>query len=492
MHSLLLADLGDPVSQFWIGVGSLILSAVAIVITVLLALRGRQRKRLTYEVVSNTSVINVNNDVGEDLELLLGGQIVNNVRLYVIKVVNAGNIPIDEQDYRSFPSFRFQSEYARPVVRAAIHLTGSETFLLPRPADQQQQLKDMIEIDETPGQTVILKPPLLNPRQAVHVRVLLEANGPKSTSIKVSGQIVGGDDIKEYSPPPTRLTLRFVVTGVLIAFVLGLLISNSIGLLTAFARGSCSFGTIQASGSTSFYRTALLEAQHYNAICPSQIAHISINESSSGAGMTALENGSVQIANSELSTPYANLVDHPVAAIVFALVLNKQVTGISDLSTAQIQQIYNGTVKTWDQLGSPQHLPIRIIGRATDSGTHAAFVKYVLQGSEASLPPSAVIVSSSGEVVNTVANTPGAIGYADLGDTDPARVTTLTINQSEPTSIAIERGAYPFWAIEHMYTLGNPDTLTTSFIRYVIQDLQTNDTFIRLNTIDASVLAQHT
>ncbi len=349
----------------------------------------------------------------------------------------------------------------------------------------------MVEIDETPGQTVILKPPLLNPRQAIHLRVLLEANGPKSTTIKEAGQIVGGDVIKEYIAPPTRLTVRFVVTGVLIAFVLGLLVSNSIGLLTAFTQGSCSFGSIQDSGSTSFYNTAILEAQHYNAVCSSQIAHLVVSESSSGTGMAALESGSIQIANSELDTPYTNLVDHPVAAIVFALALNKEVMGISSLSTAQIKEIYIGTVTNWNQLGSALSIPIYVIGQAANSGTRAAFARYVLGGRDA-LPSSAVIVSSSSEVINTVADTPGAIGYADLGDVNPTQVTLLNINQYAPTSVYLDKGIYPFWAIEHMYTLANPDALATSFIHYVIQDIQTNETFIRLNTIEATVLAQHT
>ena len=203
---LMLADLGDPVSQFWIGVGSLTLSGLAILVTIIMAVRGRQKKLLTYEVVSNTSVINVKNDVGEDITLLLEGKPVTNVRLYVIKVLNAGNVAIDgpgdhsRGDYSQYPNFEFTSGYLRPVVRAAIHLTGDEMFLDPEPQKRQQQLKDMIAIN-TEQSVVTLKPPQLNPRQAVYLRVLLEADGPERTTITSRGQIIGGEKIKQIQSP---------------------------------------------------------------------------------------------------------------------------------------------------------------------------------------------------------------------------------------------------------------------------------------------------
>ncbi len=486
MHTFpILADLGDPASQFWIGVGSLSLSALAIVVTILMAVRSRKKKLLTHEVVSNSSVINVDNDVGEDLQLLLEGRVVTKVRLHVIKLLNAGNTTISQDDYPHNLSFEFESPpYPHPLVRCAIHRTEPEALL------PSHQLKNMLSIDTPEQRVMTLDHPMLNPREAIYLKVLVIADHRDSMTMTVRGQISDGE-IKRYTPPPARLTWRFVVTGVLVAFVLGLLISNSIGLITAFIQGSCSFGTVQDSGSTSFYSAVTKEAQRYNASCPGQIAHINVAESSSGTGMSDLQNGLLQIANSELRSPYSAQVDHQVAVIVFALVLNREVKNISSLSIDQIQQIYSGRVTFWDQIDkSQQHIPIRIIGRTTSSGTHAAFVHYVLGGSESSLPASAVIVNSSSEVVSTVANTPGAIGYSDLGDATGS-VAILDINQYAPTIPLIEKGSYPFWAIEHMYTRQNPDVLTMSFINYVMQDLQTSDTFIHLSAMSSAVLASH-
>lgn len=489
MHiALILAeafDFRDPIWQFWVGVSSLGLSALAILVTIILAIRGRQRKLLTYEVVSNTSVINVDNDVGEDLKLLLEGQVVTKVRLHVIKLLNAGNTTIESSDYPNQLNFQFDSPpFPQPLIRCGIHRTEPPNLL------HAHQLRNLLTIDETSQSLMTLKPPMLNPRQAIYLKVLLMANDRNSTTMDVIGQLKEGI-IKKYVSSQTRVTWRAVIAGVLIAFLLGLLISNSLGLISAFTHGDCAIGSIQISGSTSFYNTARDEAAKYKNICP--IASIAVNQSSSGTGLSDLQNSTLNIANSEIAAPAsANLLDHQVAIIVFALVLNKEVTNVTSLTTQQIRAIYKGEITNWRDVDShAPDLPIKVIGRATTSGTHASFVNYVLREKESPLPATATIVDRSAQVVSIVANTPGAIGYADLGDAASGSVTLLEINQNAPSPPLIGKGMYQFWAIEHMYTGQKPDGLSESFIHYVTQDLKTSDTFLSLNGVSADVLATH-
>lgn len=149
----ILADLGDPLSQFWIGVGSLVLSALAILITIVMAIRGRQRKLLTYEITSNSSVINLDKDVGRNITVLLNGQSVTNVRVYVIKLFNAGNISITPQDYPDNPSFVFDSPpYPHPLISGEIQDTGTAAKL------PTQKLKSMLSIDTPEQKTITLDP----------------------------------------------------------------------------------------------------------------------------------------------------------------------------------------------------------------------------------------------------------------------------------------------------------------------------------------------
>ncbi len=288
---------------------------------------------------------------------------------------------------------------------------------------------------------MILKPPLLNPRDALFLKVLLMAKDRKSTTMQVIGQIKEGA-IKSYTTPSPRIAQRVVMAGIAVAFVLGLLFSNSFSLLTAFAGGNCALGSIQVGGSTSFYSTVRAEAQRYKATCP--IASISVNQSSSLTGLQDLAGGSLQIADSEVAaTSTAQVQDHKVAAIIFTLIVNKQI-GLSNLSLQQVQDIYSRTDTYWNEVNrSAPHIPIQIFGRASSSGTHAAFERYILQG-HTDQTPSQNILDRSSEVVNTVANTTGAIGYADYGDALNGSVTSLNLNQYAPSASLVGLGFYPF------------------------------------------------
>ena len=107
--------------------------------------------------------------------------------------------------------------------------------------------------------------------------------------------------------------------------------------------------------------------------------------------------------------------------------------------------------------------------------------------------PVALVESGTGEVVDRVRQTPGAIGYADLGAADQAQgsVGTVSIDGFPPTLGLVRSGAYGFWAIERMYTRDPTSGLAASFIDHVASGIQTGDTFIRIQDVPDGVLASH-
>ncbi|HLG74879.1 MAG TPA: substrate-binding domain-containing protein [Ktedonobacteraceae bacterium] len=485
------SNLSDP--QFWIGVGSLVLSALAILVTIFIAAHSQQRKVLTYEIASNSSVVNLDKDVSSStVSLLVNGRPVTNVRVFVIKLLNAGNTAITPQDYPHNPTFEFFSPpYPRPLISCEVQDTGVAARL------PVGQLRSMLSIDDVGLRSMTLRPPLLNPRDSLSLRVLLMADKRDSATMKVRGQIKDGE-IKQYAPAPRLLSGRTVAIGLCIAFVLGILLS-SFPLITAYAQGSCALGSIKVVGSTSFAPTVQIEQTNYNTICPSAISTVTISSDApgSGAGLGYVESGRGQIADSEirstdpiLTPPYPDLVDHQVGVIIFALIVNKslvmQCGNFLTLDTSQLRQIYNaGDSLVWHKFASClPDTPIRVVERSTQggaqiSGTQASFAKYVLQEPYPPTPAGAVPVGSSQQVITAVANTPGAIGFADLSDIrSSGSVTIVDINGYGPTASQVERGEYPFWAIEHMYTRQSPNGLTTSFINYIVEHLQTSDSVI--------------
>src|SRR5215469_2922975 len=87
-----------------------------------------------------------------------------------------------------------------------------------------------------------------------------------------------------------------------------------------------------------------------------------VNAGGSGQGIKDVQSGAVGIgmsdvfADTKATTPgqYSDLVDHQVAAVVFALVTNNDLAGkVDNLTLAQIQDIYTGVDTNWSQVGGP-------------------------------------------------------------------------------------------------------------------------------------------
>ncbi len=220
-----------------------------------------------------------------------------------------------------------------------------------------------------------------------------------------------------------------------------------------------------------------------------------MSEDTSSSGLRDLKNGNIQIANSELSSSAAGVnstdfEDHRVAVIVFTIVVNRDVTGITSLTRDQLIKIYNGNYQSWSDVDKrAPNIPIKVFGRPTTSGTYGTFTSYVLDR-EANAASSYQEIDKTSQVASVIAQTSGSIGYVDEGTAgrDSGSLRSIEIDGVAPTYTQIENNAYPFWAIEHMYTKKDPSALVNSFIKYVGRNIETNDTFIKLPDMPANVL----
>jgi phosphate transport system substrate-binding protein len=491
LRPLLTFDPRDPAAQFWVGLGVLVVALVTTLAGGLrYILRSRRRaKHLTYQVVSDVGLINNVKDLGPDVQLTLDGHTVNDARLIMVRLANAGTETIGESDLHG-ASMRV--EFDPPsLIRCAIHTTEPPNLIA------QERLKNFIRMGEAgdgpadtgqPHPFVELPGLLLNPRESIDLKFLTRGR----SALRVIGHLVGGA-ITEYAPPRPQRRRR-IVAGVLVGVLLGAVLSYELSFIGKFFQGDCALGPIPlaVNGSSAFYPMAQREATSYQASCP--IAFFSVGSSSSGAGLRMLESGSVQIADSELSASEAgyssaDLLEHRVAVILFTLIVNRSASGVRSLTRDQVTAIYAGSITNWQAVGGPD-LPIRVVGRPADSGTHAAFTRFVLDAPE---KPVGLVESGTAEVIDRVGGTPGAIGYVDLGAAygAQAQVVTVALDGDSPTVGLVHSGAYPFWAIERMYTRRNPDNLSVSFIGHVQRDIPTGDTFVRISDVQNQVLASH-
>jgi ABC-type phosphate transport system substrate-binding protein len=285
---------------------------------------------------------------------------------------------------------------------------------------------------------------------------------------------------------------RNVVFGTLLAVLAG----AQAGV--AFGEGppipsSCRGGHIAIEGSTAFAPAATQLAQAYTAVC--RDASITVTANATFNGLDALSTPpsrkgdppAVQIAMSDGLAPagYSALVGHPVAVIVFAVVVNRQ-AGVFNLTTAQLRGIFAGKITNWRQVGGAS-MPVRIVARTSGSGTRHTFDSKVLGGGEPSpssydcvtrnaLPSSPVIkceVDSTKTLLQRVNSIPGAIGYAQITDASSyPNVERVKINGWDPDIGAIEGNSYPYWTVEQLYTHGQPPStsLTAAFLSYMSSD----------------------
>ena len=227
---------------------------------------------------------------------------------------------------------------------------------------------------------------------------------------------------------------------------------------------------ITCSGSTTVLPIAQAAAEAYMDTHPD--LNISVRGGGSGVGVAALQNGTVQIANSsrpikskEISACKAKGVDpraYVIANDAIAIVVHKG-NAVQNLSIKQIKDIYTGKITNWKQVGGPS-LPIVVVSRDVASGTFEVFNEKALGG--AKVAASAQLLASNNAVVTAVSTTPGAIGYAGLGYiTDGINV--VKVENVTPSETTAKNGTYKLARKLYMYTNGKAKGDVGNFIGWL-------------------------
>jgi phosphate transport system substrate-binding protein len=262
----------------------------------------------------------------------------------------------------------------------------------------------------------------------------------------------------------------------------------------ALSSPHCVQGTIQVTGSTSLQPLAAAVASDYQQKCGG--SNISIGGGGSSTGLKNAENGSAAIGNSDIfanKALYPSLVDNQVAAIVFSVIINSDVTGVTNLTSNQLKEIYTGQTKNWHELGGPD-LTIVPVSRPAGSGTRVTFETYVL-GTKETVSGNPV-ANSSGEVATTVDQVDGAISYVAEDFAKKNNLHTVKIDGVADTENDAQNNTYKFWNIEHMYTKGPATGLSLAYINYVkspaVEAIRKNQGFLDISKVTQSAIAAKT
>lgn len=196
--------------------------------------------------------------------------------------------------------------------------------------------------------------------------------------------------------------------------------------------------TVSTDGSTSMSRVigALGESfENSNAG-----VKFSYSGTGSGVGIKAVQEGRCDIGLSSRSLKEdekaAGLTETVLAYDGIAIIVHPD-NPVSDLTLAQIADIYTGKIENWSELGGEGREIVRI-GREAGSGTRDGFESITKTEDACDYRQE---LSSTGDVIATVAGNPNAIGYASLASVEES-VKALSVDGVVPSEESVKDGSY--------------------------------------------------
>ena len=196
-------------------------------------------------------------------------------------------------------------------------------------------------------------------------------------------------------------------------------------------------GSVATDGSTSMEKVigALGEAfQNDTGIS------FTYNPTGSGSGIKAVQEGRCDIGLSSRDLKdeekAAGLNSTVLAYDGIAIIVNPE-NPVSDLSLETIAKIYTGEITNWSEVGG-NDAEIVLIGREAGSGTRDGFESITDTEDACKYRQE---LTSTGDVITTVSQNPGAIGYASVASVKDS-VKAVTVDGVAPTEATIKDGSY--------------------------------------------------
>ena len=225
-------------------------------------------------------------------------------------------------------------------------------------------------------------------------------------------------------------------------------------------------GTLSMNGSTSMEK--VIKAVNGAFMEKNKGVTVNLNLTGSGTGIQEASEGKCDIGNSsrKLKDEEAEKLDATVVGLDgIALVVNPA-NKLEDITLEDLAKVYSGEITNWKELGGDDK-SIVVIGREDGSGTRDGFESIVMGDKE---PKYAQELESTGSVINAVATTDGAIGYASLANVDET-VKALKIGGIEATEENVKSGAYEVQRPFICATLkGSDNKLVKAYLDFILSE----------------------
>jgi len=243
------------------------------------------------------------------------------------------------------------------------------------------------------------------------------------------------------------------------------------------------FEYLENKGSDTIVNLALAWAERYQALFPR--VRISVTGGGSGTGITALVNGTVDIANAsrqikpeEIDAARAAGYDpyeFVIARDAIAIIVHPS-NPVDHLTLQELSMIYKGDIKNWKELGGEDREIVRL-SRETNSGTHVYFLESVIRmgnsKDDSIFSADTLLLPSSEGIISEVKDNPNAIGYDSLGyiTEDVKLVAVSSLAQPDvyilPSLETVSDNTYLISRNLYMYTLDKPAGAVKAYMDWI-------------------------
>ena len=232
-------------------------------------------------------------------------------------------------------------------------------------------------------------------------------------------------------------------------------------------------------GSDTLLPLAQKAAENYSEKNPS--AHVTVTGGGSGVGQSSLREGTTDIAMASRRIKFDERVrmqqaGRPVEELTVAFdalaVIVHPSNPVSRLTREQLEGIFRGKITNWKQVGGEDR-QIVVYSRETSSGTYEFFKESVLK--HRNYMPAVLSMPATGAIIQSVSQTPGAIGYVGLAYLNP-EVKALAVSYDgggsyvDPTFDNARSKSYPIVRPLYFYYTKSNEAAVRPLVDYLTSD----------------------
>lgn len=234
--------------------------------------------------------------------------------------------------------------------------------------------------------------------------------------------------------------------------------------------------TIKLKGSDTVLPLAQKEAEQYN---KEGKGKVSVTGGGSGVGIASLIDGTTDIASSsrkikmdeklkmqDAGKKYKEVI---ISNDALSVIVNPA-NPVQQLTREQIEGIFTGKITNWKEVGGSD-MKIVVYSRESSSGTYEFFKEFVM--GRKNYASSVLNMPATGAIVQSVAQTKGAIGYVGMAY-DNASVRQLKVSYDKgktyilPSMATAKNRTYPIIRPLYLYYNVKDEKLVKPFIDFCL------------------------